>query len=365
MTPAEELDGLMQILNTIKPDSEVIPLSKDPLSTEEEPSSHVAHEVADPLIPPDLYQQIKDSPLMKPNEYSAPSSDDGATVLVPSIPGHDETAGSQPAKEARIAKPLHKAEKLFPAETRNAPALPAGGPESNSVVDTIHQGGIPGSMPEAAGLRLILTGRSGVGKTWLAQRLNAQAWEISSVIEEVLSKLDFASAPFHKSYHTMVQTLLAWGRGHVSDGFPLSPARLLFMLQARDLLDVEGFGRPDFWASLLVQKVADFSGPVVVTSVTSGAEFQVLQEAGFKHYHVVCSSATLANRQKRQGAPGEALAAHLDKQATEKLSNRKDGEKLKCVWNDAAKAHPRLYSVQEFLQEVSVTLAAPATAAWE
>lgn len=361
MTPAEELDGLMTILNTIKPDTEIPPL-QTPTGSQPAAENSATPEIVNSLIPPDLYQQIKDSPLMKPNEYSAPSDPTGATVLVPLTPGHDETSPAQPAKEAKISKPVNRTETLFfPSQAVNPAAtgpVRSEGVSATQALDSIGPSeATPTPVAGETGLRIILTGRSGVGKNWLAQRLNAEIRELFEPIHDMLAD---AFGNKHKSFESALQTIMAWGRGMVSDNFPISPARFQFCIESKhNMFEESGFGEsPDFWAKLLVRYLTSRpqgeSRPIVVTSVTSTAEFQALTAAGFKHYHVVCSSATLANRPKRQ-SPGDALAAVLDKQVVEQLSSRKEGAKLKAVWNDAAAAHPRLHTVQSFLQEVSAT----------
>jgi hypothetical protein len=308
-TPAEELDGLMKILNTIDPTKE---------------------------LPSDLSQQIQESPLMKPNEFSSPSDASGATLLPPLTPGFDSTSPAQPAKDAKISLPSATTERVF-----SSPTLASVSPPSASIATTT----------AASGLRILLTGRSGVGKTWLASAINAEAREL---VDPVLKGFQgsFPSVT-HKSVDLTAQTVLAWGRGIISDSYPVSPARLLFIEFAGSMFG-RGFGdSPDFWAKVLVSKITD-NRPVVVTSVTSSEEFQYLTAAGFEHYHVVCSSSTLVNRPKRQNAPGDAMAAHLDKQVTQKISQQREGAKIKCIWCDPGnRPSNRLYTVQEFLQEVT------------
>lgn len=277
--------------------------------------------------------------VMKEGDYSAPSGADGATTTLA-----DPIFGSPiPKSPGDVVK-----ENLAPVvgnvtQLTTAPATPA--------VEQI-QPSQPPPPPVAAALdlrRVFFTGRSGVGKSWLAAQAGFMEFCIQDPILRVLSD-QFenlgASMPVE-----LINLLIAWGEGSITTATPLTVTRLMFMPYAKQAFG-EDFGRPGFWAKRLIDEALSCDQPTAITTVTDEKLFTALKEAGFTHVHVMCSNTSLQSRQKRKGA-NDALATHLDNQVLKALSMARQGDKLKVVWNDVTTAPPsaRLYDIGGFLAE--------------
>jgi hypothetical protein len=201
--------------------------------------------------------------------------------------------------------------------------------------------------------RILLTGRSGVGKSWLAAQV-----PLASVVE-LTDSIDRFLRDFYPDLETgsplllnFRETIKAWGDGVITDKYPLSPARFLFTEFVRGRWP--GFGTTSYWASQLVDCGPD--GKTIVTRVESSADFRALVAAGFKHYHVVTSTNTMAARQQRKNADNR-LALSLDADVIKKLSSNRQGPRLNVIWNDTTPASPRVFTVAQWLQDVTAEAA--------
>jgi hypothetical protein len=201
--------------------------------------------------------------------------------------------------------------------------------------------------------RILLTGRSGVGKSWLAAQV-----PLASVVE-LTDSIDRFLRDFYPDLETgspqllnFRETIKTWGDGVISDKYPLSPARFLFTEYAKRRWP--GFGTPGYWVSQLVDCGPD--GKTIVTRVESSADFRALVAAGFKHYHVVTSTNTMAARQQRKNADNR-LALSLDADVIKKLSSNRQGPRLNVIWNDTTPASPRVFTVAQWLQDVTAEAA--------
>lgn len=212
----------------------------------------------------------------------------------------------------------------------------------------------------AAPDRILLTGRTGVGKSFLAQRSGAHVLELDDPIRRLAIKWlgNVADGP---AADALVETIYQWGNGQVSAQYPLTPARLLFATIADgSLVGPDGncfeYGKPGCWIKNLIQRannlVAD-GKQVIVTGVNSVDDYKALVAAGFRHYHVVCSPASYTARPKRKTA-NDNLAAAFDKDISVKLSRQPQGERLRCIWSDVSTAHNRLFSVEQWLQAITI-----------
>jgi hypothetical protein len=201
--------------------------------------------------------------------------------------------------------------------------------------------------------RILLTGRSGAGKSWLAAQV-----PLASVVE-LTDSIDRFLQDFYPDVETgsslllnFRETIKAWGDGVITDKYPLSPARFLFSEYAKRRWP--GFGTPGYWVSQLVDCGPD--GKTIVTRVESSADFRALVAAGFKHYHVVTSTNTMAARQQRKNADNR-LALSLDADVIKKLSSNRQGPRLNVIWNDTTPASPRVFTVAQWLQDVTAEAA--------
>jgi hypothetical protein len=95
---------------------------------------------------------------------------------------------------------------------------------------------------------------------------------------------------------------------------------------------------------------------IIITRVESSVDFRALVAAGFKHYHVVTGTNTMAARQQRKNADNR-LALSLDADVIKKLSNNRQGPRLNVIWNDTTPANPRVFTVAQWLQDVTAEAA--------
>ncbi len=206
---------------------------------------------------------------------------------------------------------------------------------------------VPSSPPSATGAsatKIFFTGRSGIGKTFLAQLIGAKIREF----HQPLSALWTGAAPSPAE----LQRLIAWANGVYDEKNLNTLERVLFVHAARSGLlggiELPLFGQPNFLVRYLVQEAAGTDGILAVTDVQTKEDFQVLRDAGFKHFHVVCSQTTMASRNKRQR--DERLAQHLDSQASTVMQKEPRGDKKPVIWCDPISPLPceRFYSVAEF-----------------
>jgi hypothetical protein len=217
--------------------------------------------------------------------------------------------------------------------------------------------GIPGAPSSVSSgtiakqqIRIVFTGRSGAGKTFLADAAALQVVEIDSQIFGYL-KQTFQNAG-EADLSAAAAKIRWWGEGVISNAVPVTVERLLFTQHIS--ANAAGFGEPGYWVKRLVDGLS--SGPhIVVTQVETTNDLKALIASGFKHYHVMCSNSTLSQRQKRANAD-DRLANALDQDVTRKLSQSRQGDRLKCIWCDERAVIPnpqRLYSVADFINAVN------------
>lgn len=208
----------------------------------------------------------------------------------------------------------------------------------------------------AAPSLVLLTGRSGVGKSFLAAQAGYKVLELDMPIWTFVKGVFPSAKP--EELQLLVNTIRAWGDGWITKDLPINPARLLFVERVRPMWPK--FGHSGFWADHLLEYLEGEMASegmlpqAAVTNVTTTADFQALTSRGFKHFHVMCSVQTLGARTKRQGAD-DRLAAALDQDVTKKISQQRQGQRLRCVWSDSQPSpNPqRLYSVDSWLQEMN------------
>jgi hypothetical protein len=272
-------------------------------------------------------------PGAKPNangEYSAESGMDGATTTL-----EDPIFGSPiPNAPGRVVE--------------KAPESAAASAPTGSIQQAVQQP--VATTPVAANLsRIFFTGRSGVGKTHLAGLLGAAEFCIQDPILKMLSE-EFAE--LKGTYPAdFINLVIMWGEGFVSDKVPITATRFLFNKVARERFG-SGFGTSGFWTRIMTLAAMENEGQSVVTTVTDEKQAAALKEAGFTHYHIMCSNPTLTTRKRRQGA-NDTMATALDNQVLKAISMQRDGPKLKAIWCDTAAPtiSGRLYDIGGFLAE--------------
>jgi hypothetical protein len=253
-------------------------------------------------------------------------------------------ANPMAGKRKRAPAPKVEEETVTVPTSELVPVLPAALPAAG--------------LPEIASVntnpahKIFFTGRSGAGKSFLAQLLGARVLEFNMP----LGALWVGPAPTAEEF----ARIIAWANGDFAK--PNTVERVTMTQVARLLFDMPEFGTAGFLAKYLIKEASQVqSGIVAVTDVQTTAEFQMLKEAGFRHFHVAASQTTMASRNKRQR--NEQLAAHLDGQASQLMQREPQGDKKPVVWSDPITASPcqRFYTPEEFKALFSQAPAEPVT----
>lgn len=246
--------------------------------------------------------------------------------------------------------------------------------------DTVPQPPAPGRPPVS---KLFFTGRLKSGKDYAATAAGAEIISFAAPLYAI------ASYYFHVEISATVgkdlpgvreflQTIGQWGRGAVSEKYPLNVTRALFITRIVRGRPSNDFGFPEVdWATYgsnnniwldaaLVRAnktlAASPGARVAITNCRFDHEFKRLQSDGFQHWHSLCSPKTWTARllveKLTPESPqvrdlSEQLAANLDANVVKQLSAQKNGPKLRAIWNDDAPCpSPRLHSVESFLQSL-------------
>lgn len=317
----------------------VIPQELDTMAALQALTAQITQPVTPPREDVPQTQQV-----IHDKDYSGPQRQDGATV-----PNNDPlfTSPAPPAKESSgasvpstipVAGPL-----LSPAITSPVAANPMAAAPSTFAQVSNYQ-------------RLFFTGRTGVGKDWLAKQAKAQVLDAAAPLVAA-ARAVFPQVTKNEQLAGLLPTIFAWGEGTITKDYPLTPTRWLFVQTLGQ--QWPGFGSPGFWVRMLLESASAIEGRVAITNVSSPGAFKALKEAGFTHFHVMTSPAAYMQRAKRPGA-NDSMANALDQDAIKKVSAQRQGEKLPVVWN-APEAPPsnRIWTIAEFLTVMNEE--APAT----
>jgi hypothetical protein len=163
--------------------------------------------------------------------------------------------------------------------------------------------------------KLGLVGPLGVGKDYVAEKLGAQVHGFADPLYQLASDLYpglDGSDKTKPGVRALLQQLGQYGRGTVSDKYPLTAERAHFCAALRNrgpLLSVNWseFGlNENIWVDALLRRVKLATGLVVVTNLRFENEVAALREEGFAIAGVVCSLPTLNQRQAGRTTPEAA-----------------------------------------------------------
>ena len=250
-----------------------------------------------------------------------------------------------------------------PAQSISSPQVSAT-PTSPPVVPPTH----------TLGRKIFFTGRLCAGKDHVAGQIKPAkilgfADPIYTLAEFLFNvKVTSTSGKDVPGMRKFLQTVGQWGRNEVNEKYPLTAERAMFCQMIRSYaqnkiiqlegVDLENFGlNPDLWVDALVARAENIAERVIATNCRFPNEYHRLIQAGWQHWHIVCSPQTMVKRLATRGlgpnSPevndmSEQMALKLDKQLAEVLT-RREGNKLQAIWSDeAAKPSDRLYSVEQF-----------------
>lgn len=238
--------------------------------------------------------------------------------------------------------------------------------------------------PPVGARKLFFTGRLKSGKDYAAKASGATIFGFADPLYAIASHFFGVTVNANEGkdipgMRAFLQTVGQWGRAEVSEQYPLTPARALFIQSVRELgsagrlgspeVEWQTYGaNPDIWINACIFRVdlyinANPGKRVAITNCRFGNEFSRLQAEGFQHWHCMCGPKTWAERLEQSkltpASPSvrdmsEQLAAKLDHNVITQLNASKEGPKLRAIWSDpnAPKPSPRLHNVESFLQAI-------------
>lgn len=231
------------------------------------------------------------------------------------------------------------------------------------------------------GQKVFYTGRLAAGKDFVAEKSGAVIFGLADPMYAVASHFFGVEVTALKNkdlpgMRTFLQILGQWGKGIASEDYPYTPTRACFVTMIRSLgalgkfdpsVAWEDYGKTDaLWTDSLIKRAATAPADrrVAATNVRFDVEFNALSAANWVHFHVICSPASWSKRlatkkltpaSKELNDISEQMAARMDRQITRMLSTDPKGPKIRCIWNDDAPCpSSRLFTLNEFLSEVSV-----------
>ena len=228
--------------------------------------------------------------------------------------------------------------------------------------------------------KFFFTGRLGTGKDYVAKALGAKVISFAEPLYAIASALFGITVTSTEGrdipgVRGFLQAVGQWGRGVVTPEYPLTAERALFV-QAIRAGGADRFGHPEVkWADFgtdpniwlnaaLARAEADEAPILAISNVRFLNEFEALQNAGWKGFHVMTSAKSWTERLAAQGlkpdAPqlkdvSEQLAAKLDASVIKQVSAQKTGATLRCIWSDSTvPPSTRLHTIESFLRSVNV-----------
>jgi hypothetical protein len=226
--------------------------------------------------------------------------------------------------------------------------------------------------------KLCFSGKTHAGKDFVAKEIGATIFGFADPICDVLEYFFGTRERDIPGARPFMQAVGQWGRGEISELYPLTPERAMFIRAIReaasaghlpDYVDWLAYGHnPNIWVEACLSRVATFAAEnpttrIAVTNVRFENELKLLREQGFNHFHVTCSGQTWQQRlakdkidpkSKMLDDASEALAKKFDAGVQRELSARPGGQRMRCIWNDTVRSpSPRLLSIATLGEEIS------------
>ncbi len=280
------------------------------------------------------------------------------------------------AQVTRRPSPAVNRQQPIPAPKPTFADVNAALAEDEGLPVTIHNDGSVTEVAPAAPAvrtlpdRIFTTGRLRAGKDFV---LNKLGYKIHGFADPIyaLAELFFGTSDKTKpGVREFMQTVGQWGRGMVNENYRLTPLRGMFNIMIRSMaagnqlpdlgVDWKAFGHDNLWIDALLTRLAqgDQATRNAVSNVRFENEHANLLEAGWTHFHVMCSQATWEKRLKTAGMDpkspalrdtSEQMAISMDKDTLGHLKLKPKGGKLRVIWNDefVRCPSPRLYTLAE------------------
>lgn len=240
---------------------------------------------------------------------------------------------------------------------------------------------------------LLLSGRLASGKDYVSEKAGARIFAFPEPLYSIASYFTGVQVTSTQNkdlpgMRTFLQQIGQWGRGFVDakdSKYFYTAERAVLTQLIRSLgtrgvfknmeVDWSQYGLDNFiWVKATNKRVEEFIGAnpekrVSIPNARFEHEIKFFRELPeWTHFHIMCSPETWTERLAKKGLTpqskevndvSEHIAIALDRDVQKKL---KAGgtSKLKVLWNDhRACPSPRLYTLQEFLQDLALVEAEP------
>lgn len=224
-----------------------------------------------------------------------------------------------------------------------------------------------GSRSRVLPPRLFTTGRLKVGKDFILRHFQYVVMGFADPLYHLQNVFFPGTDKQSAGARKFLQAVGQWGRGVINDQYPMSTERAVFESLVRATgpasfmpsVDWANFGRTDrLWVDALLKRLPQDGTAVGISNVRFENEMQALTEAGWTHFHIICSPETWAKRLRESGMTpqspvvsdlSEKLAAFLDEDSLRRIRLNPKGPKLRVIWNDPGVQcpSPRFYRLFE------------------
>lgn len=191
---------------------------------------------------------------------------------------------------------------------------------------------IPAPVEQPPGL-IMFTGRQGAQPEEIARRSGVKVFNLSDFITLQLQEFGGTNVPI-----SLLAEFKAIGEAIVTPNFPFNLPRVVVIKEMRRN-GFKSFGNPGYWIKSLVEHVtswtAENQGQVIVTGISTIADFNDMKGYGFVPFHVMCSNQTAGRVPASPALAGDGLEQALDNSVLRQISQQRVGPTLRAIWNDS------------------------------
>lgn len=267
---------------------------------------------------------------------------------------------SAPAPGSTEEAGLHKnAVKTFPTRKEEV--------EHTTPMDPMPRTAPATAAPKPAVSRIVFpnkvftTGRLKSGKDFFLAAIGAQIHGLADPLYELMRIFFGTDDKTIPGAREFLQAIGQWGRGTISEKYPLTAARATFVTMIRTMgpggfipkklkVTWENYGKDEnIWLNALIARLGDLQdtvGPGMrlgISNVRFQNEFDRLKQEGFTQFHVMCSKQSWTARLAKDGKSpnsaavndtSEQMAIAFDNQVMKTIKENPKGPKLRVVWSD-------------------------------
>lgn len=317
--------------------------------------------------------ELHDTKLKRPMDKSVMGGDVAALNALLGIINDPNITGAQVPRGVNV-----KATTDVISQDKSGATLPPSSLPVTAPAPITPPPSIPATVAPRNPQKIFYTGLMGAGKDYVAEQTDATIFGFADPLYHLAEYFFGITVNAHEGkdipgVRAFLQAAGQWGRGEVSEQYPLTPARACVVVMVRSLGEIGRFDskhcinwaeygkNKDIWLEGVNRRVSAFlesdsAARVAITNVRFTNEFKRLQELGWTHYHIMCSPETRAKRVTVTNPKdvSEALATALNANVTKQISAQPKGSKLRVIWNDTISSpSSRMYSVAEFLREIA------------